>query len=291
MKKRIVILTVVLCLCGALLYCLWQKPFTPVRESEGKTAVLFSSLVPMWQQAGGSVEITVGESVERGFVSEETLLVDEGAGKSIHTELLVSYAPRLVIYSADIPAQAQAAALLEQNGVKTLGCKIDSFADYKIAMEQLCALTGNNDALQEVTRLQAQIDRICVRQPFAGKTVLFVRAGSTAASTKAKQAEDHFAAAMLEELGARNITDSTPVLLDNLSMEAVLAADPDYIFFSLMGKESAARENVNGLLQSPTWSVLTAVKEGRAHILPKDLFHYKPCARWGEAYEYLEELA
>lgn len=291
MKKRIILLSAVLCLCGALLFGLWYLTDTPRQQQGGKTAVLFSSLVPMWQQAGGSVEITVGESVERGFVPQETLLVDEGAGKSIHTELLLSYAPERVIYSADIPAQVQAAELLAQNGVKTLGCKIDSFSDYKATMEQLCALTGERAALQRVDAMAGEIQRICQGKPFAGKRILFVRAGSTAASTKAKRAEDHFACAMLEELGAKNIAEDAPVLLDGLSMEAVLAADPDCIFFSLMGKEQSARENVAALLESPAWSALSAVKDGRAHILPKELFHYKPGERWAEAYEYLKELA
>ena len=34
----------------------------------------------------------------------------------------------------------------------------------------------------------------------------------------------------------------------------------------------------------------TAVKGGRCHYLPKELFQYKPNARWAEAYEYLIDL-
>ena len=290
MKKRILIIGALVLLCGVLLLFVWQGAYHPA-VSPGKTAVLFSSLAPMWQQAGGTVEITVGESVERGFVSADTPLVDDGAGKSINNELLLSFQPKLVIYSSDIPAQVEAAKLLEKNGAKILGCKVDSFADYKTVMAQFCKLTGETTALQEVKLLEQQIQKTLRDQPFAGKKILFVRAGSSAASTKAKLGKDHFACAMLEELGANNIADNAPILLDNLSMESILAADPDYIFFSLMGKEEAAKTNVNRLLDSYTWRNLTAVKEGRAHILPKDLFHYKPGARWGEAYEYLKELA
>ena len=42
-----------------------------------KTAVLFSSLAECWIEAGGEVYVTVGESVERGLVKEETELVDK----------------------------------------------------------------------------------------------------------------------------------------------------------------------------------------------------------------------
>ena len=34
----------------------------------------------------------------------------------------------------------------------------------------------------------------------------------------------------------------------------------------------------------------TAVQEGRVYVLPRDLFHYKPNARWAESYAYLYEL-
>ena len=44
------------------------------------------------------------------------------------------------------------------------------------------------------------------------------------------------------------------------------------------------------LQSGPAWAGLTAVKEGRCFVLPKDLFHYKPCERWGESYHQLAEM-
>ena len=44
--------------------------------------MLFSSFADVWETAGGRVDITVGESVERGFAPEDVLLVDDGAGKT-----------------------------------------------------------------------------------------------------------------------------------------------------------------------------------------------------------------
>ena len=45
-----------------------------------RVAVLFSSFADIWLTAGGRVDITVGESVERGLVPDGTPLVDDGAG-------------------------------------------------------------------------------------------------------------------------------------------------------------------------------------------------------------------
>lgn len=41
---------------------------------------------------------------------------------------------------------------------------------------------------------------------------------------------------------------------------------------------------------NPAWSSLTAVKEGRYIVLPKDLYLYKPNARYVEAYEGLAKI-
>ena len=58
-----------------------------------------------------------------------------------------------------------------------------------------------------------------------------------------------------------------------------------------MGKESAALEALeSGIMANPAWEGLTAVKNDRVEVLPKDLFHYKPNARWGESYAYLAKI-
>ena len=55
-----------------------------------RVAVLMSSLAEVWALAGGKIDITVGESVERGFAGGSVILVDLGAGKTINTELLIN---------------------------------------------------------------------------------------------------------------------------------------------------------------------------------------------------------
>ena len=264
------------------------------KGSPKKVAVLFSSLAEMWTDSGGTVSITVGEAVERGFAPEGTLLVDSGAGKSINLELLISYEPDLVICSADIPAQVEAAEFLKKNGIKALTFHVETFDDYTAVMKEMTSITGDYAAYDRcVTEQKSQIESILSSEAVSsskGKTILFVRAGSSAASTKAKLAEDHFACAMLEELGCVNIARNASILLDGLNMEAVISADPDFIFFSLMGNEDSAISNVTSLLKSDVWQSLSAVKEGRTVILPKELFHFKPCGRWSEAYSYLADI-
>ena len=95
---------------------------------------------------------------------------------------------------------------------------------------------------------------------------------------------------MLSELGAYNIADDAPVLLDGLSIEHILEQNPDYIFIATMGDESAARAYMDSVLAQRAWQQLDAVKEGRYTYLPKDLFQFKPNSRWDEAYQYLKDV-
>lgn len=258
-----------------------------------RVAVLFSSFAEIWQLAGGEVAITVGESVERGICQEDVLLVDQGAGKTVDLELLLSYEPDLVIGSADIAAHCDAAAVLEQAGIPVQLFRVDTFEDYLAFLKYATEITGNSSAYQKYgVDQQKEIDAILQKASGiqAAPKVLFIRSGSGASSAKAKKADQHFAAGMLRELGAANIADHAPILLDGLSLEEILREDPAHIFISTMGKEEAAKAYMDGLLAQPAWQSLSAVKNRQYTYLPKELFQYKPNARWAEAYRTLASI-
>ena len=115
-------------------------------DTPTRVAVLFSSLADIWVSAGGSVAVTVGETVERGIVpAEDVILVDGGAGKTIDTEQLIAAAPELVICSADVPAQSEVAALLRTADIPVAECRVESFADYLAVLQQFTAITRRPD--------------------------------------------------------------------------------------------------------------------------------------------------
>ena len=255
-----------------------------------KVAVLFSSFADIWVTAGGSVDITVGESVQRGFTTEEVVLVDAGAGKSINTELLIASKPDFVICSADVPAQQEAAKLLNAAGIPCATFRVETFDDYLSVLDVCTDITGNKENYKTYgTDVQQNIENLLsqAEQMENNKKILFVRAGSGANATKAKTADDHFAAAMLKDLGTYNIAENAPVLLDGLSLEEIIMEKPEYIFISTMGDETAAKEYINSLFSQPQWQAVDAVAKGNYVFLPKELFQYKPNSRWDKAYEYL----
>ena len=262
-------------------------------EKPETVAVLLSSLADLWITAGGQVDITVGETVERGFAAENVILVDDGAGKTINLEALVAAQPDFVLYSSDLSGQLECADTLRAAGIPAAGFRVETFEDYLRVLKICTDILGTPDRYAQYgTDLKAEIDSMTAvaRAQESQPDILFVRAGSSARYTKAKTAENHFVCAMLKDLGTFNIAEKAPVLLDGLSMEEILLSDPAFILFTTMGDEEAGKTYMESLISDPVWQTLTAVKAGNVHQLPKELFQYKPNARWGEAYAYLIEL-
>ena len=258
-----------------------------------KVAVLFSSFAEVWLLSGGTVSVTVGESVERGFAPVDAVLVDKGAGKTVDLERLLAEKPDFVIASADIPAQVDACVRLKETGIPCALFRVDTFRDY-LAMLAICTdITGDREAYlrhgeqvaQEIEAILAQVEALDAPQ----KDILFIRAGSQYSSTKAKRAPENFVCIMLGELGAHNIADDAPVLLDGLSQEEILLRSPKHIFITTMGSEDAARQYIGELFEGPLWREVAAVRSGEYTFLPKELFHFKPNGRWAQAYRYLAE--
>ena len=117
-----------------------------------------------------------------------------------------------------------------------------------------------------------------------------LRVSST--SIKAKGSASTILGEMLCDLGCVNIADSDTSLLENLSAESVIREDPYRIFVVAMGKDGdRARDNLREMIDSdPAWSTLSAVSEGRVHLMDRTLFNLKPNAKWAESYEILYEI-
>ena len=257
-----------------------------------KTAVLFSSLAECWIEAGGEVYVTVGESVERGLVKEETELVDKGAGKTVDTEKLISLEPDFVICSADIASHRDVASALKKAKIPVAMLRMDTFEDYLTIFRTLTKITGKTENYEQFgENAKSEIEQIIS----GGKRennpkILFVRSGSSYSSAKAKKADDNFAAKILEDFGCINIADKAEVLLDNLSAEVILKENPQYIFVSVMGDYDNSKAYMQELLAKKEYASLDAVKNGRVYFLPKELFQYKPCGRWAESYRYISSI-
>lgn len=258
-----------------------------------KTACLNSSLADLWKLAGGSVDITVEESVERGFASSDAILVDSASGRNINTELLVAAEPDLVIGSADTASHVRLSSFLDKAGIDMILVDMDSFDDFLSIFHTLTDITERSDLYEKYGEGQkTAIEEIIANAAgYESKPrVLFVRAGSAFSYVKAKRADDHFAAKIIEDLGAVNIADEYGMLTDSLSLEAVLESNADKILVVPQGDEDASIAYITDLFSQPGWRDVRAIENGSVYFLPKKLFHFKPNGRWAEAYEMMEEV-
>lgn len=255
-----------------------------------KVVCLYGSYAEAWVLAGGQPIGVTQDALDRDFdLSEDVAVV--GTVKDPNLESVIALDPDLVILSLDISSHAGLETGLTQAGISSAYFRVDTFEDYDFLMEQLCKLTGRQDLYEEnVTQAGELIEEVKARALLSSSlpSVLLIRAFSD--GVKAKSQEE-LAGAILQDLGCRNLADEHPSMLEDLSLEEIISADPEFIFVTTMGDEQAALDYLNSLIESnPAWSELSAVKEGHYIVLPKDLFHYKPNNRWGESYAYLAKI-
>lgn len=259
--------------------------------SAPRVVAAYGSFAEAWLLAGGELCGVTQDALEQRDLGLPEDIAVVGTVKEPNAEEIIALEPDLVLLASDITAQAEIRDVLENAGLACAFFQVDTFADYTFMMEQLCAVTGREDLYEKnVTQVGQQIEEAQANAALSSTrpNVLLIRAFSTGIKAKT---DDELAGAILKDLGAHNIADDHPSMLEDLSLEEVIAADPDYIFVTTMGDEQKALDYLNGLIQqNPAWSELSAVKEDRYIVLPKDLFHYKPNNRWGESYQYLGEI-
>lgn len=254
-------------------------------------AALMGSFAELWLLAGGALSgVTDDAYSERGLELEESVAL-LGSYKTPSVEKVIALDPDLVILSADTQEHVALYDTLKAAGVNPAYFSVNLFQDYLDALRLFTSITGREDLYrQNGEEIRADIDAAIARaQGQDVPTVLFIRAFSSGFRAKGR---DSMAGAMLYDLGADNIADQDISLLEDLSMEAIIEADPDFIFVVTMGEdhEKALEAVRKGLQDNPAWEGLSAVKAGRYHVLPRELFHYKPNARWAESYGYLADI-
>ena len=294
MKLRTLIVTLIFLLIPAAFAesGLYDDRGVEIHVSAPETVVcLYGSYAEAWMQAGGMPAGVTDDAInERGLLLDENVQII-GTTKEPNLELIISLDPDLVIFSVDIANQLSAVEVLEGAGIPCAGFRVDAWQDYARMMEIFTTLTGRADLYDAlIPPMQAEIEAVISETSgHDAPKVLLLRAFSSGVRAKAA---DNLAGIMLRDLGCENIAEGDDAILEELSLEAIIAADPDFIFISVMGgDEQAALDTVNAQLgDNPAWQALTAVQKGAVHVLPRDLFHYKPNSRWGESYAYLADI-
>lgn len=256
-------------------------------EDPQSVVALSKSVGELWLLAGGQLTGITDDGLEMEGIGEAKSI---GSLAKPSMESILALDPDLVLLTSDLPTHIKAAEDLKSQGIPTLQIKISSFADYDSYMKEFTEVTGKADCYEKnVTEVKADIDQVLEDSTvdLAGKNYLEIRVSAT--KNKVLK-NDYFASEIFNDFGLTNIAQDDSSL-DDLSVEAILAADPDYIFVIPQGKDDEAQAAYESAFTSdPAWNELSAVKDGQVFVMPKDLFQYKPNARWAEAYSYVNGI-
>ena len=258
-----------------------------------RVACLISSFSDIWCLAGGADTIVAAtDATWRYFdLPLRDDVVNLGNTKELDVERLLACEPDLILASGGTDRNVELEASFSAMGLNAAYFSVDTFADY-LRMLKICTeITGkteNHDLYG--TQVARQVEAALARQDGSAPSVLYIRA--TGSSCKVKNSEGSVLGEMLKDLGCINIADRNGSLLEQLSIEAILQADPDYIFVVLQSADPADAQAIlqTTLLDNPAWASLTAVQEGRYHVMDPNLYNLKPNAQWGKAYEQLADI-
>jgi iron complex transport system substrate-binding protein len=266
--------------------------------SHDRVVTMIGSFTDIWNLAGGEeVVATANDSWTSFDFNLSDSVVNFGSHTEPDVEQIIAAEPDFIIASANTDADIELMETFENAEISVGYFSVSNFDDY-LNMLKICTdITGRDDLYEKNgSEVESQIEEVKDRvakkleEGIKAPTVLFLRA--SASSIKAKGSNGSVGGEILTDLGCINIADSDESLLDDLSMEAIITANPDYIFITTQGTDAEAIEaNIQEtLLSNPSWTSLDAVNEGRYYMLEKELYNLKPNSRWGEAYEKLEDI-
>lgn len=256
-----------------------------------RVVALMGSFAEIWLSAGGNLAgVTDDAFEERGLeLSEE--IVSVGKYNSPSTEKIIALNPDLVLLSSETKEHAALKEVFKQAGIPAAYFKVTHFEDYLSMLKTCTEITGKHELYQKNgLDVEAEIkETLSASRPQTAPSVLLLITYSGGA---AAQNSKTMTGKMLKDLGCSNIADENQSVLKEFNMESIVKEDPDYIFVIPMGNDDdLARKNLKETIEkNPAWSTLTAVKEDRYILLPKEKFLYKPNGKWAESYTYLWEI-
>ena len=254
---------------------------------------LIGSFADIWYLAGGVEQLVATTNATWTYydlpLRED--IVNLGGSKELSVEQLIACEPDFILASCGTDRNVELETVFDQMGLNTAYFSVNSFDDYLRMLDICTRITGRTDNYKTYgTDVQAQVEEALARPDGSRPSVLYIRA--TGSGCKVKNSEGSVLGEMLAALDCENIADQDNRLLEQLSMEAILLRDPDYIFVVLQSADPADAQKIleTTLLSNPAWSTLTAVREGRYYVMDPNLYNLKPNERWGEAYAGLADI-
>lgn len=262
-------------------------------DNPQRVICLTASYADIWCIAGGADSIVATTNATWTYfdlpLKED--VINLGSSTELNLEQLIACEPDLILASCGTDRNMELETAFEEMGMNVAYFSVNSIDDYLRMLKVCTQITGCEENYETYgVQVKEQVDQALTRPDGSKPSVLYIRA--TGSSCKVKNSEGNVLGEMLAALDCDNIADREERLLEQLSMEAILEADPEYIFVVLQGADPANAQEIleTTLLSNPAWNTLTAVKEGRYYVMDQVLYNMKPNGRWGEAYEQLADI-
>lgn len=262
-------------------------------ENPQRVVACMGSFANIWELAGGTL---VGAS-DDAFDSYDIASADAqkvGDFSNPNLEAIIALEPDFVIMTSGSGGrggdsnQADLKAALDASGIPVAFFEVTTFDDYLRMLKTCTDITGRADLYeQNGQKVADEIEAIKAKVP-ADKQPSALLMTTFSGGTRV-QSSSSMTGAMLADLGVRNLADENKSLLKDFSLESVIEMNPDFIFVVPMGNDdAAAMKNLEeATAANPAWSTLSAVQGNHYLTLDKELFLYKPNARWAESYQAL----
>jgi len=266
-------------------------------EDPQRVVATMGSLGMIWELAGGTL-VGISDDVDTSSnyyqVSSDVQRI--GDFTSIDLDKVIALEPDLVIMTSATTGRADTADQLGYKdalgaaGITAAYFTVTTFQDYLRMMNVCTQITGRIDlfrtnAADVKSNIETTLSLVAAVSGSEKPRVLLLTTYSDGVRVQNTKTQT---GSMLSFLNTVNIANENPSLLTDFSLEAVLEANPDFIFVVPMGENSeAAQKHLKELTSHPVWGQLGAVKNGDFFTLQPELFLYKPNERWGDAYEAL----
>ncbi len=192
------------------------------------------------------------------------------SGYQPNVEAIAALKPDLVLIGDDTSGLSKQ---LDSLGLSTwVGLAATSFDGVYDQIEQLGALTGHvGEAAELVSKMQTGIDAAVNAAPKPAQALTYYHELD---NTYYSVTENTFIGQVYSLFGMHSIADLQEVSSDypQLSAEAIISADPDFIFLA----DGGLGESPETVAARPGWAKLKAVTKGNVVVVDADI-----SSRWG----------
>ena len=252
-----------------------------------RAVVLLGSYAQAYVQAGGQL---LGATEDYFTPGEDSDVTSVGAAHHPSLEGILKLDPQVVVLSNLHKEHLKIGETLTGMGIPCLYYEVTRYEQYLTMLRGFCLINDTGDIYEAQRRsvadgIQEIVDSVRQDARYGHTTCLLLRVYATGVRSKA---QGTIAGEILADMGLQNIAEGQSGT-DLISMEAVMAADPDYIFLVAMGADEQAAQDMaqRTLYDHPAWAGLSAVQNTRVYVLDKRLFHNKPNADWPQAYQWV----